>query len=45
MEQKRKIIYFINGELYFEEEYLKGERNEKGKEYDSNGELEFEGEI
>jgi len=31
--------------LEFEGEYLKGERNGKGKEYNYNGELIFEGEY
>ena len=36
---------FIDGKLEFEGEYLNGERNGKGKEYDSNGILKFEGEY
>ena len=34
-----------NGELYFEGEYLNGERNGKGKEYNNNGKIKFEGEY
>ena len=37
--------YCLNGELYFEGEYLNGERNGKGKEYYLNVKLEFEGEY
>ena len=38
--------YSLNGKLIFEGEYLNGERNGKGKEYNYlNGKLEFEGEY
>ena len=37
--------YYDNDELKFEGEYLKGERNGKGKEYYENGNLLFEGEY
>ena len=38
--------YNNDGKLLFEGEYLKGQRNGKGKEYDwYNGELIFEGEY
>ena len=42
---KGKIkIYSDNGELIFEGEYLNGEKNGNGKEYDYNsGKLRFEG--
>ncbi len=33
------------GELYFEGEYLNGQRNGKGKTYLNNGKLKFEGEY
>ena len=37
--------YYYNGKLVFEGEYINGERNGKGKEYNyKNGKLEFEGE-
>ena len=32
-------------ELIFEGQYLNGEKNRKGKEYDYNGKLIFEGEF
>ena len=41
---KRKD-YYESGELYFEGEYLNGERNGKGKEYYENGKIKFEGEY
>ena len=34
-----------DGKLYFEDEYLKGEKNGKGREYNYNGKLVFEGEY
>ena len=38
--------FIINtNRLKFEGEYLIGKRNEKGKEYDDNGNLIFEGEY
>ena len=40
-DMQKNIIY--NDGLVFEGEYLKGERNGKGKEYDQNGMLLFEG--
>ena len=33
------------GFLIYEGEFLHGERNGKGKEYDSKGNIEFEGEF
>ena len=52
---KRYIIYESNrigkeydaydGKLYFEGEYLNGQKNGKGKEYYDNGKLKFEGEY
>ena len=38
MEKEKNIIIMMN-------QYLNGERNGKGKEYDYNGELKFEGEY
>ena len=39
-------IYNYYGDLKFEGEYLNGERNGKGKEYDIiDGKLEYEGEY
>ena len=35
----------MNGILEFEGEYLKGERNGKGREYYDNCKLKFEGEY
>ena len=35
----------VIGEIKFEGEYLDGKRNGKGKEYDYDGKLEFEGEF
>ena len=35
---------YNDGKLIFEGEYLNGERNRKGKEYDSDVKLIFEGE-
>jgi len=38
--------YYENGKLYFEGEYIKGERNGKGKEYYYvSDKLKFEGEY
>ena len=55
MERGKYIIYESNrigkeyyckyDKLKFECEYLNGERNGKGKEYDDNGLLIFEGEY
>ena len=42
---KGKIKEYYNGYLMFEGEYLNGTRNGKGKEFNSDGELEFEGEY
>ena len=42
MEWKSKV-YYNNGKLKFEGEYLNGKR--KGKEYNGNGKLKFEGEY
>ena len=36
------IDYYDNGKLYFEGEYLNGQRNGIGKEYDYKGKLKFE---
>ena len=44
-EKKGKEYDSFTDELIFEGEYLKGERNGKGKEYDKYGELIFEGEY
>ena len=38
-------IYYQEGKLEFEGEYLNGKRNGKGKEYDGKGKLEYEGEY
>ena len=35
----------MEGNIIFEGEYLNGERNGKGKEYDAIGKLDFEGEY
>ena len=43
MEKVKNMI--IRGKLIFDGEYLYGERNGKGKEYNSNGKLRFEGEY
>ena len=40
-----KLLYYDNGKLSFEGEYLNGERNGIGKEYYDNGKLKFEGEY
>ena len=40
-----KIKEYMYGELIFEGEYLNGEKNGKGKEYNRIGELVFEGEY
>ena len=38
--------YYSDGKLLFEGEYLNGQRNGEGKEYNFiNGKLEFEGEY
>ena len=42
---KIKEYYFYDSKLMFEGEYLNGERNGKGKEYNKYGELKFEGEY
>ena len=44
MERKRKRKRIWKCKLIFEGEYINGERNGKGKEYDNNGELKFKGE-
>ena len=36
---------FSNGKIEFEGEYINGEKNGKGKEYNYKGELKFEGEY
>ena len=36
-------VYYGNGKLEFEGEYLNGKKNGKGKEYFDNGKLRFEG--
>ena len=38
-------VFILKTRLKFEGEYLNGERNGKGKEYDTNGKLIFEGEF
>ena len=38
-------IYYLDGILLFEGEYLNGKINGQGKEYDYDGKLEFEGEY
>jgi len=38
-------IQYSNGKLEFEGEYLNGEKNGNGKEYNYNGKLVFEGEY
>ncbi len=43
--EKEKNIYFNNGKLKFEGEYINEERNGKGKEYYDNQNLKFEGEY
>ena len=43
--RKGKEYNYDNGKLYFEGEYLNGERHGKGKEYYDNGKLYFEGEY
>ena len=43
MEMEKKEYFY--GKLEFEGEYLNGERNGKGKEYDYKGDLKFEGEF
>jgi len=42
---EKSHFYNNDGRLIFEEEYLNGERNRKGKEYNNDGKLEFEGEY
>ena len=44
---KKMVIKEFNeeGELIFEGEYLKGERNGKGIEYNKDGQIIFEGEY
>ena len=41
----RKEYYGFNDKLIFEGEYLNGERNGTGKEYDRDGKLIYEGEY
>ena len=43
MEKEKNIIY--NNQLIYEGEYLDGQRNGKGKEYDKRGEIIYEGNI
>ena len=43
--RKGREYYGYDDSLIYEGEYLNGERNGKGKEYDGLGELEFEGEY
>ena len=43
--EKNMMMMDDDGKLKFEGEYLKGEKNGKGKEYHSNGKLLFEGEY
>ena len=38
-------LYFDNGKLQYEGQYLNGEKNGFGKEYNINGDLIFEGEY
>ena len=38
-------IYYDDGKLRFEGEFLNNKRNGKGKEYHKNGNLKFEGEY
>ena len=40
-----KVYDFYNGQLIFEGEYEKGQRNGKGKEFDGAGNLIFDGEF
>ena len=42
---KGKEYNYYTGKLEFEGEYIKGERNRKGKEYDYKGNLKFEEEY
>ena len=41
----KKISYYFNGNLEFIGEYLNEKRNGKGKEYNKDNELIFEGEY
>ena len=43
--RKGKDFYGYDDKLRFEGEYLNGKRNGKGKEYDYDGKLKFEGNI
>ena len=43
--KKGKEYFYYDDTLNFEGDYLKGERNGKGKEYYYDGQLEFEGEY
>ncbi len=36
---------YISGRLFFEGEYKNGIRNGKGREYDKDGEIKFEGDF
>ena len=38
-------FYYTNGKLLYEVQYLNGQWNGKGKEYDKNGNLIFDGEF
>ena len=42
---KRKEYGSYNDKIIFEEEYLNGKRNGKGKDYYYDGKLKFEGEY
>ena len=43
--RKGKEYHFDNGNLEFEGEYLNEKKNWKGKKYNEEGKLEFEGEF
>ena len=44
-ENNGKVKEYYGNKLIYEGEYLNGEKNGKGKEYNDNDELEFDGEY